>query len=64
MTRSAEIRREIASVELRLNRLHTAHIWRMMAGAMTRATTTTYNARCADLCVRRDSLRRELREGM
>jgi hypothetical protein len=57
MVDRTEIEDDIADCNKRLEKLHDNYIKATMNGGVTRAKTTTYNARCGQLCERRDELK-------
>ena len=52
------IDQDLSQIERELEKLTANYVKAMQSGAMTRARTTTYNARCGDLCQRREILRK------
>ncbi|MFA5377278.1 MAG: hypothetical protein WC455_16125 [Dehalococcoidia bacterium] len=62
MTELAALRRDLADVEARLEALHKRYLHTVLVRGVTRAQTTTYNARAAQLCEQRDALRRSIKE--
>lgn len=53
--------KDTLAAERKLKRLHAGQIRRMDSGAMTRASTTTYNARAGDVAESLTSAQRELK---
>lgn len=56
-----QLEADIADTEARLSRLREAYNAKLLNGTVTRAATTTYNARAGELAARRDELRRMLK---
>ncbi|MCK9569967.1 hypothetical protein M0R72_13570 [Candidatus Pacearchaeota archaeon] len=59
---SKRLHDDLADTEARLDSLRARYLHTMQTHGVTRAQTTTYNARAAGLCERRDTLRRMIQE--